>query len=81
MPGIMVLSTGVVKWFNAPKGFGFIECDATGAEVFLHCSRVTGNEGLDVAVGDRVEFEVDELQSIGRRARNVRKLELTLAAE
>ena len=81
MQDLLTISTGTVKWFNTQKGFGFIECDETGSEVFLHCSRATGNQTLSVAVGDRVEFEIDELQTIGRRARNVRKLELTLAAQ
>ncbi|NLG35958.1 MAG: cold shock domain-containing protein [Lentisphaerae bacterium] len=74
-----MISKGIVKWFNTRKRFGFIECEDTRAEVFLHCSEVTGNQSLSVSVGDRVEFEIDDLRTIGPRARNVRKLETRAA--
>lgn len=75
------MAQGVVKWFNLPKRFGFIECDGTGAEVFVQCSKATGNQSLSVAVGDRVEFEVDDRLASALRAKNVRKLDLTPARE
>ncbi len=74
MRGTLMVSRGIVKWFNARKRFGFIECEDTRAEVFLHCSEATGNQSLSVDVGDPVEFEIDDLRTIGPRARNVRKL-------
>ncbi|MFC1524599.1 cold-shock protein [Thermodesulfobacteriota bacterium] len=48
---------GTVKWFNASKGFGFIEQD-DGADVFVHYSAIksTGYKSLDE--GSRVEFEI-----------------------
>jgi cold shock protein len=74
------MSTGIVKWFNSKKGFGFIEQDKTGADVFLHSSKIAKGELRTIAEGDRVEFDADELPN-GLRAKNVRKLDLTPAPE
>ena len=51
--------TGKVKWFNAEKGFGFIEGE-DGKDVFVHCSAITmdGYKTLDEGVA--VEFDVIE---------------------
>lgn len=53
-----ILSTGTVKWFNATKGYGFIQPENGGTDVFVHISAVerAGIGGLNE--GDRVEFEV-----------------------
>ena len=52
------MSTGTVKWFNAQKGFGFIQPDDGGPDVFVHVSAVeqAGMRGL--AEGQKIEFEV-----------------------
>jgi CspA family cold shock protein len=52
------MSTGTVKWFNATKGFGFIQPDDGGKDVFVHISAVekAGIGGLNE--GQRVRFEV-----------------------
>jgi CspA family cold shock protein len=52
------MATGKVKWFNATKGFGFIELDAGGPDVFVHISAVerAGLSGLNE--GQKVSFEV-----------------------
>ncbi len=52
------MQTGVVKWFNAQKGFGFIQPDAGGNDVFVHISAVerAGLQGL--AEGQKVGYEL-----------------------
>jgi cold shock protein len=51
------MATGVVKWFNGQKGFGFIQPDNGGPDVFVHISAVerAGLHGL--AEGQKVAFE------------------------
>jgi CspA family cold shock protein len=53
-----VMQTGVVKWFNTQKGFGFIQPDSGGADVFVHISAVerAGLRGL--ADGQKVSYEI-----------------------
>jgi len=52
------VATGIVKWFNATKGFGFIQPDDGGQDVFVHISAVerAGLSGL--AEGQKVSYEV-----------------------
>lgn len=52
------MSTGTVKWFNPAKGFGFIQPDDGGSDVFVHISAVerAGLSGL--AEGQKVSFEL-----------------------
>jgi CspA family cold shock protein len=49
--------TGTVKWFNATKGFGFIEQDE-GEDVFVHYSAIVGDGYRSLDEGQRVEFVV-----------------------
>ena len=52
------MSTGTVKWFNATKGFGFIQPEDGGKDVFVHISAVerAGLRGLNE--GQRVQYEM-----------------------
>jgi len=52
------MATGVVKWFNGQKGFGFIQPDDGGKDVFVHISAVerAGLHGLNE--GQKISFEV-----------------------
>ncbi len=64
------MATGRVKWFSNEKGFGFIEQDDGGADVFCHFSAISGNGYRSLNEGDEVEFEVEQGQK-GLQAKNV----------
>jgi cold shock protein len=66
------MQQGTVKWFNAEKGYGFIETEG-GNDVFVHYSAIQGNGFKSLEEGQRVEFEVVEGQR-GPQAANVNKL-------
>jgi CspA family cold shock protein len=52
------MSTGTVKWFNATKGFGFIEPSDGGTDVFVHISAVERAELRTLNEGQQVSFEL-----------------------
>ena len=54
------MATGTVKWFNSEKGFGFIEQDGGGADVFVHYSAIESSGYRDLADGQKVEFDVTQ---------------------
>jgi cold shock protein len=62
------MATGTVKWFNATKGFGFIESDDGGQDVFVHISAVerAGLSGL--AEGQKVNFDLEKDRRTGKTA-------------
>ena len=53
-----IVATGTVKWFNATKGYGFIQPDAGGKDVFLHISAVERAGLSSVPEGAKVEYEI-----------------------
>ena len=56
------MSNGKIKWFNPTKGYGFIENDAGGKDVFLHVSALE-QAGIDtIEEGQAVSFEIGENQ-------------------
>lgn len=61
---------GKVKMFNSARGFGFITGD-DGKDVYVHSTAVEG--GATLAVGDTVEYEVEQGER-GPRAKNVKKI-------
>src|SRR5689334_16361498 len=67
------MAQGTVKWFNGEKGFGFIQQDGGGADVFVHYSEIQGNGFKSLDEGARVEFEVGQGQK-GPQATGVRVL-------
>ncbi|HEY4191372.1 MAG TPA: cold-shock protein [Mesorhizobium sp.] len=52
------MSTGTVKWFNATKGFGFIQPDDGSADVFVHISAVERAGMRDLAEGQKLDYEM-----------------------
>jgi CspA family cold shock protein len=65
------MAQGTVKWFNAEKGFGFIEQDGGGPDVFVHYSAIETSGYRSLDEGQRVEFEVTQGQK-GAQAEKVR---------
>lgn len=63
---------GVVKWFSAEKGYGFIS-KGDGAEVFVHYSAIEGSGYRNLEQGSRVEFELTQGPK-GQQASNVTML-------
>ncbi len=52
--------TGTVKWFNDSKGFGFIEVEGGGKDVFVHHSAIEADGFKSLSEGQRVEFAVEQ---------------------
>ena len=66
-----VVASGTVKWFNSEKGFGFIQQDDGGPDVFVHYSAIASSGYRELAEGQKVEYEVTQGQK-GPQAENVR---------
>lgn len=54
------MAKGTVKWFNPTKGFGFIEPENGGSDVFVHISAVEKSSLNGLNEGDKVEFDIQE---------------------
>ncbi|MCK4330573.1 cold-shock protein [candidate division WOR-3 bacterium] len=63
---------GKVKWFNESKGYGFIEREDGGDDVFVHYSEIQGEGFKNLLEGDEVTFEVVD-DAKGQKATNVNK--------
>ncbi|ENG3942980.1 cold shock protein CspG [Escherichia coli] len=62
--------TGLVKWFNADKGFGFITPDDGSKDVFVHFTAIQSNEFRTLNENQKVEFSIEQGQR-GPAAANV----------
>jgi CspA family cold shock protein len=60
------MSTGTVKWFNPQKGYGFIQPDDGGKDVFVHISAVERAGMSDLREGQKVSFELTEDRRSGK---------------
>ncbi len=52
------MATGTVKWFNGTKGYGFIQPDAGGADVFVHISAVERAGLRDLREGQKISYDL-----------------------
>ncbi|MCK4762744.1 MAG: cold shock domain-containing protein [Candidatus Aminicenantes bacterium] len=66
------MPTGKVKWFNAQKGYGFIEMD-NGKDIFVHHNAISGDGFKSLDEGESVEFDVKQGDK-GDHADNVVRL-------
>ncbi len=64
------MATGTVKWFNDAKGYGFIQPEDGGKDIFVHFSAISGNGYRSLAEGAKVEYE-EHRGDKGIEARNV----------
>ncbi|WP_430592527.1 cold-shock protein [Humidisolicoccus flavus] len=65
------MTTGIVKWFNSEKGFGFIAPDDGSADVFAHFSAIDGSGHRNLEENQHVEFDTARGQK-GLQAENIR---------
>jgi cold shock protein len=62
------MPTGTVKWFNETKGYGFIQPDQGGKDVFVHISAVERSNMRGLAEGMKVSYEVESDRKTGKEA-------------
>ena len=67
------MTTGIVKWFNGEKGYGFITPDDGSADVFAHFSAIQTSGYRSLEENQRVEIDVTQGQK-GPQAENIRPL-------
>lgn len=61
------MATGIVKWFNDAKGFGFITPDEGGEDLFAHFSAINMNGFKTLKEGQRVSFDVTTGPKVNKR--------------
>jgi CspA family cold shock protein len=69
----MARETGIVKWFNESKGFGFIAPDSGGKDLFAHFREIQGSGFRTLQENQRVEFDITQGQK-GPQATAIRVL-------
>jgi CspA family cold shock protein len=68
------MATGIVKWFNDSKGFGFITPDGGGEDLFAHFSAIQSQGFKTLPEGQRVSFDVTAGPK-GQQAANIRAID------
>jgi CspA family cold shock protein len=74
------MATGTVKWFNDAKGFGFIEPEAGGEDIFAHFSAIQMDGFRTLKQGGRVSFEVVQGPK-GQLAQNIAAIDAPDSAQ
>lgn len=62
------MATGTVKWFNGQKGYGFIQPDNGGSDVFVHISAVQRAGMTELRDGQKVSFEIESDRRTGKQS-------------
>jgi CspA family cold shock protein len=60
------MATGTVKWFNSQKGYGFIQPDDNGKDVFVHISAVERAGLRDLREGQKLDYEITQDRRTGK---------------
>ena len=60
------MPTGTVKWFNATKGYGFIQPDDGAADVFVHISAIERSELNEIHEGQKLDYELEKDRKSGK---------------
>ena len=60
------MNTGTVKWFNSTKGFGFIQPDNGGPDVFVHISAVERAGMREIVEGQKIGYEMERDNKSGK---------------
>ncbi|SCX34383.1 cold-shock protein [Agrobacterium rosae] len=62
------MATGTVKWFNATKGFGFIQPDSGGEDAFVHISAVERAGMSEIVEGQKLSYELERDKKSGKNS-------------
>jgi cold shock protein len=62
------MATGTVKWFNSQKGFGFIQPDAGGQDVFVHISAVERAGMSNLNEGQKISYDLEDDRRSGKKS-------------
>jgi Cold shock proteins len=72
--GVVHMASGIVKWFNDQKGYGFVTPDGGGEDLFAHFSAITGSGFKTLKENQRVDFDVTTGPK-GKQASNIRPID------